>query len=118
MGIAVGIDIGTTTICACAVDADSGKVLETWTREHGSIQGSMEWEKLQSPEEILTDVFWILEDVKRKYAGIAGIGLTGQMHGILYVNSEGAAVSPLYTWQDVRGEECVRWLKDRFFLGI
>ena len=51
MGIAVGIDIGTTTICACAVDADSGKVLETWTREHGSIQGSMEWEKLQSPEE-------------------------------------------------------------------
>lgn len=112
MGIAVGIDIGTTTICACAVDADSGKVLETWTREHGFIQGSMEWEKLQSPEEILTDVFWILEDVKRKYAGIAGIGLTGQMHGILYVNSEGAAVSPLYTWQDVRGEECVRWLKE------
>lgn len=25
------------------------------------------------------------------------------MHGILYVNAEGEAVSPLYTWQDMRG---------------
>ena len=104
MGIAVGIDIGTTTICACAVDADSGKVLETWTREHGSIQGSMEWEKLQSPEEILTAVFWILEDVKRKYAGIAGIGLTGQMHGILYVLSLIHISNRLFTYP-------IRWMR-------
>ena len=25
------------------------------------------------------------------------------MHGILYVDADGNAVSPLYTWQDARG---------------
>lgn len=33
----------------------------------------------------------------------AGIGITGQMHGILYTDGKGQAVSPLYTWQDQRG---------------
>lgn len=32
------------------------------------------------------------------------IGATGQMHGILYVNQDGNAISPLYTWQDGRGD--------------
>ena len=27
------------------------------------------------------------------------------MHGILYVNAQGEAVSPLYTWQDTRGDD-------------
>lgn len=31
------------------------------------------------------------------------IGLTGQMHGILYIDEDGNCVSPLYTWQDGRG---------------
>jgi sedoheptulokinase len=35
---------------------------------------------------------------------IKGIGITGQMHGILYLNANGNAISPLYTWQDGRGE--------------
>ena len=34
---------------------------------------------------------------------ILTIGLTGQMHGIVYLNAGGIAVSPLYTWQDGRG---------------
>lgn len=29
--------------------------------------------------------------------------MTGQMHGILYVNSQGQSISPLYTWQDSSG---------------
>jgi len=29
--------------------------------------------------------------------------VTGQVHGILYLDPEGKAVSPLYTWQDRRG---------------
>lgn len=31
------------------------------------------------------------------------VGITGQMHGIVYTNKNGNAVSPLYTWQDLRG---------------
>lgn len=28
------------------------------------------------------------------------------MHGIVYLNAEGRSVSPLYTWQDGRGNIC------------
>ena len=34
---------------------------------------------------------------------IAVIGITGQMHGIVYTDCNGMAISPLYTWQDGRG---------------
>jgi sugar (pentulose or hexulose) kinase len=36
---------------------------------------------------------------------IGGIGVAGQMHGILYVDGDGRAVSPLFTWQDGRGDQ-------------
>jgi len=36
---------------------------------------------------------------------IGGISVAGQMHGILYVDREGRAVSPLFTWQDGRGDQ-------------
>ena len=39
-----------------------------------------------------------------RYPDIERIGVTGQMHGILYLDGEGNAVSPLYTWQDARGD--------------
>jgi sedoheptulokinase len=38
---------------------------------------------------------------------VSCIGLTGQMHGVLYVDSHGNAVSPLYTWQDESGSQLV-----------
>jgi len=38
-----------------------------------------------------------------KYGKPACIGLTGQMHGILYADENGKALGPLYTWQDGRG---------------
>ncbi|MBQ8995737.1 MAG: hypothetical protein IJ091_07965, partial [Oscillospiraceae bacterium] len=44
----------------------------------------------------------LLNDALGRFFPIGSIGLTGQMHGILYVDAEGLAVSPLYTWQDTR----------------
>ena len=38
-----------------------------------------------------------------KYQDVERIGLTGQMHGIVYIDKNGKCVSPLYTWQDKRG---------------
>ena len=42
----------------------------------------------------------MLEKILRSFEDIFAIGLTGQMHGIAYVDQHGKAVSPLYTWQD------------------
>jgi sedoheptulokinase len=35
----------------------------------------------------------------------AAVGVTGQMHGVLLVDVDGQAVSPLITWQDLRCEQ-------------
>jgi len=105
--ISIGIDVGTTTICACVLDADNGKVLRTWTQNHSFIPTSNPKEKIQSVEEIENIVSTILTEITSSYNGIACLGLTGQMHGILYLNSHGMPVSPLITWQDERGNDTV-----------
>lgn len=100
---ALGIDIGTTTICAVVIDLSSGKVLESQTLLNDTtINSKHEYEKKQDPTAILSKVIQLTTDLIKRFLPVA-IGVTGQMHGILYVDKLGEAVSPLYTWQDERG---------------
>lgn len=101
---AVGLDIGTTSISAVVVDALSGKTEKAYTIANDSfLPSAREWEKLQNPEKIKTKVLHLLDTIIEEFSGIGVIGLTGQMHGIVYLNQKGECVSPLYTWQDGRG---------------
>ena len=101
----VGLDIGTTTICGCAVEADTGELLSVVTRPNASrVPGTQPWEALQDPHIIMDTVREILDGFLGTWRDIAGIGVAGQMHGILYVDQDGTAVSPLHTWQDGRGD--------------
>lgn len=50
---AIGIDIGTTTICAVVIDADTGNLLTSKTLPNTSaISSSHSYEKLQDTEKI------------------------------------------------------------------
>jgi sedoheptulokinase len=49
----------------------------------------------------------LLDHLLRRYRGIVSIGLSGQMHGIVYYDREGAPVSPLINWQDKRADRCL-----------
>jgi sedoheptulokinase len=101
----VGLDIGTTTICGLVVDAGSGDILSVVTRPNASrMPGAEPWEALQDPRAILVEVRAILDGFFGRWKDIGGIGVAGQMHGILYVDNIGGAVSPLHTWQDGRGD--------------
>ena len=80
--VSIGIDVGTTTICACVVDIESGEVLRTWTYKHGFLSTANPMEKIQSVEEIEKTISRILEEIT-PFADITYLGLTGQMHGIL-----------------------------------
>lgn len=100
---AIGLDIGTTSICGILADIHSGTVEKSITLPNDSgLSSPNVWEKIQSPQRILETVHIILS--KLMCDGVVSIGVTGQMHGILYVDAEGSAVSPLYTWQDGRGD--------------
>lgn len=99
-----GIDIGTTTISGVVMDARTGRLLEARTAPNpGARRGGPAWERTQDPAAILRAAARMLGAFVAAHRGIAAAGVTGQMHGVLYVDRDGAAVSPLYTWEDGRG---------------
>ena len=103
--IIVGLDIGTSTISTVVIDSSSGQVLEAITIPNQTkLEGAYPFEQLQDPDAIVSLATSILDKVIAQYSP-ESIGLAGQMHGILYVDKEGHAVGPLYTWQDGRGEQ-------------
>ena len=101
----IGIDIGTTTISAVVVDTDSRRVLYSKSIDNDSSQRTDKiWEKIQAPRQIVKKAMDLLDEILGNYPDFDAIGLTGQMHGILYLNDSGHYVSPLYTWEDGRGK--------------
>ncbi|MDO4338200.1 MAG: FGGY family carbohydrate kinase [Eubacteriales bacterium] len=122
----MGIDIGTTSISIVLLDTKTGKLMAKETVNHDSFlnasrtaacvhKHAAQWNanvrftdtipegRIQDPEKIFITVVQKIEELIRNYGCPEGIGVTGQMHGMLYVDENGNAVSPLYTWQDGRG---------------
>ncbi len=101
----IGLDMGTTTLSAVVVDSESGAMPQILNIANGAALDPAEpFERLQDPE-IIAQRALVLVDALKRSRDIAAIGLDGQMHGIVYVDADGRAVSPLYTWQDQRGAE-------------
>lgn len=104
---AIGLDIGTTTICGVVIDVEEGDLVDVHTVPNDSaIESVCRLEKIQDTERILEICQELLMGYLEKYKDILCIGITGQMHGIVYIDDNGKAVSPLYTWQN-QSEECL-----------
>ena len=96
----LSLDIGTTKICALVMDNTAGTVIETMSADNSFLPSSHPFDRQQDPELIFRIVEMLVSELIKKYSAFCCIGITCQMHGILYVNAAGRAVSPLYTWQD------------------
>lgn len=100
----IGLDIGTTTISAVCIDGENGKVLKAVTVENDTvIKSDNPVRRMQDAEKIKEKVLKIKDDLVKEFAPIDAIGVTGQMHGVVYIDADGKTVSPLYTWQDASG---------------
>lgn len=101
--LCLGLDIGTTTISAVVLDTEEGSLIASRTvKSEADIPSPHPWEKMQDAALIERKARGMLEELLSRYPGIDSIGITGQMHGIVYLDAEGQLVSPLYTWQDQR----------------
>ncbi len=117
----IGIDLGTTTISAAVLDCGRNAVLESRTVPNDSfMETGRPWERIQDAGRIVEKAVCLLDELLRDYPDAAAIGLTGQMHGILYADGGGNRLSPLYTWQDRRcaqkdadGRTFTEWLRTR-----
>ena len=97
----IGIDIGTTGICGVCADSESGEIIKSVSLPNESfIKTENDFERIQDTSVIMNTVCSILESLGASDA--SAIGFSGQMHGIVYTDTNGDAVSPLYTWQDAR----------------
>lgn len=102
-----GIDIGTTSICCTIGDPATGREIVTLrSANDASIPSDRPWERLQDPERIVAEAMRLLaactERLKGGGVALSAIGISCQMHGIVYTDRSGMACSPLYTWQDGR----------------
>ncbi len=102
----IGLDVGTTTISGVLIDTAQLKLLGSKTIPNTSqLKSSHPWENLQRPELIWEACRQLLHYFSSLCPVVDGVGITGQMHGILYLDQDGRAVSPLTTWQDERGNQ-------------
>jgi xylulokinase len=103
MSAAVGIDVGTSAVKAIAV-AEDGKVLERREVAYELSTPRPGWSE-QDPG----DWWRATEEALDGLGGgdVAGIGLSGQMHGLVALDSDGEVIRPAILWNDQRtGAEC------------
>lgn len=99
---ALGLDIGTSTISAVVYDTARG-VLDSHTVKNNASLPGASWERLQDPAVIFHQATASVLHLLALHPDVQAIGLSGQMHGILYLDQSGEPASPLFTWQDGRG---------------
>jgi len=102
--LSVGIDIGTTTVSVVVYDISNKNQIEALSVPHSSyICSDVRYE--QNPSIIIEKTENMLYRILDSYEGVVSIGITGQMHGIIYVDKNGEAVSNLINWQDKRADQ-------------
>ena len=102
--VVIGLDVGTTGVKAIAVGPDGQIVARA---EHGYPLSTPRpgWSE-QSPADWWTATRSAIADLGP--LEIAGIGLSGQMHGLVALDAAGTVVRPAILWNDQRtAVECV-----------
>jgi sedoheptulokinase len=103
---ALGLDIGTSKICAIVIDEKSGTVLNEFSALNDTfIDAKNNYNKIQDPKVICEKAYSLVDEAICRYPDITCIGVTGQMHGIVYLDKDLNFLSNLYIWQDQSGEQ-------------
>ncbi|MCS6939006.1 MAG: xylulokinase [Roseiflexus sp.] len=105
----LGLDIGTTSARALLCD-DNGRVLAVATSEYPLSTPQPLWSE-QNPEDWWRGACEALRTVVTQASvapeQIAGLGLTGQMHGSVFLDEHDRVIRPALLWNDQRtAEEC------------
>ncbi|GAB4537955.1 MAG: xylulokinase [Anaerolineae bacterium] len=100
----LGIDVGTTGSKALLVDA-GGTVVASATTEYPMSTPQPLWAE-QNPADwwsaTVTSIRQVLEKSGTKPKQVAGVGLTGQMHGLVLLDRQGQVLRPCIMWNDQR----------------
>ncbi len=109
MAVFLGIDIGTSGTKTLAMQED-GTILATATAEYPLMSPRPGWSE-QDPEDwwdaTIATVKKVLKAGKIKPDDVAGIGLSGQMHGSVFLDKQHNVIRHALLWNDQRtADEC------------
>ena len=110
----LGIDVGTSGAKTLLIDAD-GDVVASATSEYPLYTPRPLWAE-QEPEDwwraTVGSIRSVLERSGVRPADIAGLGLTGQMHGMVALDDKGQVLRRCIMWNDQRtGEQCAQIMR-------
>jgi xylulokinase len=101
----VGIDVGTSAVKGLAIDGDGG-VLARAEAEVPLSTPRPGWSE-QDPEDWWRAARQVLDELESAAGRPAGIGLSGQMHGLVALDASDRVLRPAILWNDQRtGAEC------------
>jgi xylulokinase len=109
MSYFIGLDIGTSAAKAVLCDQD-GKIVGIAQHEYPLYTPFPLWSE-QNPadwwEDSLKAIQKVLSSASIDKTLVAGIGLTGQMHGSVFLDKENKVIRPALLWNDQRtAKEC------------
>lgn len=115
MGLFLGIDLGTSAVKCILVD-ESGQVIGSHSAEYPLLTPQPGWAE-QNPADWWTGTSACIRELLQK-AGVQGqevkgIGLSGQMHGSVFLDASLNVIRPALLWCDQRtGEQC-EWIEQK-----
>jgi sugar (pentulose or hexulose) kinase len=115
MSLVLGLDLGTTTLTALVLDVSGSNVLVSRTVANQAditsaadrARGRSEWDIRAIADRACDCLRALAETLAGRTGELAGLGLTGQQHGVVVVGPGLEPRTPFINWQDRRGEETV-----------
>jgi len=109
MSVCIGIDVGTSGTKALAIDA-TGKILAEASVTYPCHHPRPLWSE-QDPEDwwraTVKVVRAVVKRAKLKPTAVSAIGLSGQMHGSVFLDRKNQVIRPALLWNDQRtAAEC------------
>jgi xylulokinase len=112
----LGMDVGTGGTRAVIVD-DKGKLISGASSEHAPFTTEHPGWAEQQPEDwwraAQEAIRGAIEAAPEPRQPIAALGLTGQMHGAVMLDENGAVLRPSLIWCDTRTQPECDWLHDK-----
>jgi xylulokinase len=109
MGLYIGVDIGTSGTKGILMN-EAGVILAESAAEYPVLMPKPLWTE-QNPEDwwqaVKKTIKGVMKNSKAKKDDVKAIGLSGQMHGSVFLNKKGNVIRPALLWNDQRtAAEC------------
>ncbi len=106
----IGVDLGTSSLKLLLTDIN-GKVINTVTKDYSVSYPKSGWSE-QNPEDWWSALKICLPQLIKDICGddIAGIGVAGQMHGLVILDKEDNVIRPVILWNDGRTKKETEYL--------